>query len=102
MFLQNWILPEPAADTYPDTLANSAKEFSDTALIVFSYPGAEQVDLPKNITGLTCTENSDSYQDFPAGRHYLELSQSEADMVELVCSNFDNVGSSVTVPTAWI
>lgn len=37
------------------------------------------------------TKNSDSYQDFPAGRHYLELSQSEADMVELVCSNFDNV-----------
>lgn len=79
MFLQNWILPEPAADTYPDTLVNSAKEFSDTALIVFSYPGAEQVDLPKNITGLTCTENSDSYQGFPAGRHYLELSRSEAD-----------------------
>ena len=91
MFSQDWTLPEPAADTYPDTLINGAKEFSDTALIVFSRPGAEQVDLPKDITGLTYTENSDSYQDFPAGRHYLELSQSEADMVELVCSNFDNV-----------
>lgn len=30
-------------------------------------------------------------QDFPAGSHYLELSQSEANMVDLVCSNFDNV-----------
>ena len=91
MFEQNWTLPEPAADTYPDALINNAREFSNTALIVISRPGAEQVDLPKNMTGLTYTENSDSYQDFPNGRHYLELSQSERDMVELVCANFDNV-----------
>ena len=91
MFEQDWTLPEPAADTYPDALINNAKEFSDTALVVFSRPGAEQVDLPKDMAGLTYTENSDSYQDFPAGRHYLELSQSERDMVELVCANFDNV-----------
>ena len=91
MFEQDWTLPEPAADTYPDALLANAREFSDTALIVFSRPGAEQVDLPKDVTGLTYTENSTSYQDFPAGRHYLELSQSEANMVELVCANFDNV-----------
>lgn len=91
MFEQDWTLPEPAADTYSDTLLNNAKEFSDTALIVVSRPGAEQVDLPKDMNGLTYTENSNSYQDFPAGRHYLELSQSEANMVELVCANFENV-----------
>ena len=91
MFEQDWTLPEPAADTYSDTLLNSAKEFSDTALIVVSRPGAEQVDLPKSMEGLTYTENSDSYQDFPTGRTYLELSQSEANMVDLVCANFDNV-----------
>ncbi len=37
------------------------------------------------------TDNSEEYQDFPDGTHYLEPSQSEKDMIDLVCSNFDNV-----------
>jgi len=35
--------------------------------------------------------NSDEYDDFPEGEHYLQLSQTERDMVDMVCSNFDNV-----------
>lgn len=91
MWSQDWTLPEPAADTYSDELLANAKAFSDTAMIVISRPGGEHIDLPADMTGLTYTENSDDYQDFPAGSHYLELSTSERNMVELVCNNFDNV-----------
>lgn len=103
-FVQDWTLPEPPADTYPEALLTEAKEFSDTALIVLSRTGAEHADLPTDITNVEETwpadsetfsasyeDNSEDYEDFPEGTHYLELSQSERDMVELVCENFDNV-----------
>ena len=35
--------------------------------------------------------NSSDYEDFPAGEHYLQLSRTERDMVEMVCANFDEV-----------
>ena len=35
--------------------------------------------------------NSTEYEDFPAGEHYLQLSATERDLVEMVCDNFDNV-----------
>ena len=91
MFEQEWTLPEPPAESYSDQMIENAKEFSDTAMIVISRPGGEHIDLPKDMTGLNYTKNSDLYSDFPAGRHYLELSQSEQNLVEMVCQNFDNV-----------
>ena len=94
MWAQEWTLPEPPANSYSDDLMNNAKSFSDTALIVFSRPGGEHIDLPKDLTGMdgaAYQQNSSDYEDFPAGHHYLELSRSERDLVELVCSNFDNV-----------
>ncbi len=91
MWAQEWTLPEPPASSYTDAMISGAKDFSDTALIVFSRPGGEHIDLPQDMTGLNYTQNSDSYEDFPAGRHYLELSRSERDLVNLVCANFDNV-----------
>ena len=42
MWAQEWTLPEPPANTYSADLMNSAKSFSDTALIVFSRPGGDQ------------------------------------------------------------
>ena len=94
MWAQEWTLPEPPANTYSDELLNSAKAFSDTALIVFSRPGGEHIDLPKDLSDMdeaAYKQNSADYVDFPAGHHYLELSRSERDLVELVCANFDNV-----------
>lgn len=88
---QDWTLPEPAADTYSDELIANAKNFSDTAVIVISRPGGEGADLPKDVSKVTYENNSDDYDDFPAGEHYLQLSQTEKDLVELVCDNFDNV-----------
>ena len=42
-------------------------------------------------TNALYTPNSDSYADFEYGQHYLELSRTERDLVDLVTSNFDNV-----------
>jgi len=95
---QDWTLPEPPVDTYSDDLINNAVNFSDTALVVIARVGGEGSDLPRNIkeavaTGINVayTNNSEAYEDFGADGHYLQLSQTEADMVELVCSKFDNV-----------
>ncbi len=91
MWAQDWTLPEPPADTYSDELIENAKEFSDVAVVVITRVGGEGADLPTDVSQVTYTNNSDEYEDFEAGEHYLQLSQTEEDMLELVCENFDNV-----------
>lgn len=103
-FLQDWTLPEPPADTYSSELLDNAKDFSDTAVVVISRTGAEAADLPTDLTRVDeiwgadytsraadFSNNTDAYEDYPEGTTILELSQSEKDMVDLVCGNFDNV-----------
>lgn len=91
MWTQDWTLPEPTADSYTDELINGAKNFSDTALVVITRVGGEGADLPTDVSTVTYTDNSTEYKDFEDGKHYLQLSKTEKDMVELVCNNFDNV-----------
>lgn len=91
MWAQDWTLPEPTADSYSDELINNAKEFSDTAMVVITRVGGEGADLPTDVSKVTYTDNSENYKDFEAGEHYLQLSQTEKDMLDLVCANFDNV-----------
>ncbi len=43
---QDWTLPEPTTEYYTETLLNNAKDFSDTAVIVFARSGGENADLP--------------------------------------------------------
>lgn len=102
-FVQDWTLPEPSTELYTEELLENAKAFSDTALIVLSRTGAEHADLPTDITTVediwdgsemftsSYEDNSEAYEDFPQGTTFLEISQSEKNMVELVCANFDNV-----------
>jgi len=110
---QDWTLPEPTVDVYTDDVMSSAKDFSDTAVIVISRSGGEGADLPVDMNAVikgtyniaetvsvnpssygyynaTYTNNGD-YDDFEEGEHYLELSVTEENMVEKVCSEFDNV-----------
>lgn len=91
-----------------------AKEFSDTAVVVISRSGGEGADLPMDMNALIkgtygddarassvapdaysyfngVYENNGSTDDFDEGEHYLELSHPEEDMIDTVCSNFDNV-----------
>lgn len=112
---QNWSLPEPPASTYSDELVADARNFSDTAIVVLARTGGECFDLPADMSNpgnyrqfgpsegavigpdeeSTATaiyqNNSADYDDFKAGEGYLDISQTERDMLELVCENFDNV-----------
>lgn len=91
MWAQDWTLPEPTADSYTDEMMVNAKEFSDTAMVVITRVGGEGADLPTDVSKVTYTDNSTEYKDFEAGEHYLQLDRTERDMLDLVCSNFDNV-----------
>ena len=89
---QSWTLPEPPVDTYSDELIKSAKEYSDVAVVVLSRKAGEgHNDIPMDVKKAAYDNNSDEYDDFPEGEHYLQLSQTERNMVDMVCSNFDNV-----------
>lgn len=100
MFTQDWTLPEPPVANYSKALMDNAKEYSDTAIIVFARTGCENADLPTDLTKVVYNDNSTEYQDFGTDRHYLQLSRSEENLVNMVCENFSNViivynGSSV-------
>ena len=103
---QDWTLPEVPVAQYSDEMIQNAKDFSDTAMIVIARTGGEGADLPHDMgsvmdgsirdTGTkylqaSYTNNSDEYDDFEDGQSYLELSHTEADLVDMVCKEFDNV-----------
>ena len=89
---QSWTLPEPPVDTYSDELIKNAKKYSDVAVVVLSRKAGEgHNDIPMDVSKAAYDNNSDKYDDFPEGEHYLQLSQTEKDMVDMVCSNFDDV-----------
>ncbi len=117
MGTQDWTLPEPPASTYTDEMMANAKAFSDTALVVISRSGGEGADrsggegadLPTDMAAVidgswqdgttsyagSYTNNSTEYADFEQGQHYLELSKTERDMLDLVCSNFEKTPPSM-------
>lgn len=73
---------EPKASEYSESLLTSAKEFSDTALVVFSRNSGEGADITNEMKG---------YVGGTAGKHYLELSDDEVATLDLVKENFDKV-----------
>lgn len=91
MWAQDWTLPEPTAASYTEEMLSNAKAFSDTAMVVITRVGGEGADLPTDVSQVTYEDNSTEYKDFEAGEHYLQLSRTEKDMLDLVCENFDNV-----------
>lgn len=114
MMSVDWTLPEPTMDYYTDEIMEEAKAFSDTAVIVIARIGGEGTDLPvdfgkKNEDGTdlyTYTNNSKEYNDFEEGQHYLELNQTEKNMVDLVCHNFEHVvviyNSANAMELGWV
>ena len=93
MWAQDWTLPEVPAKQYSDKLISDAKSFSDEAVITITRVGGEGADLPTNMKadGITYTNNSKDYEDFKDGESFLQLSQTERDMIDLVTKNFDKV-----------
>ena len=88
---QNWTLPEPTASAYDDALMESAKAYSDKAIIVIGRPGGEGFDLPIRMGDVIYNDNSNAYHDFEPDDHYLKLSRNERDMIDIVCKNFNDV-----------
>ena len=105
MWSQDWTLPEPNVANYDASLLENAENFSDTAMIVISRSGGEGADLPADMiavvdgsyqdqTTYTAGTYDDSLNlgnDWDQGDHYLQLSNREEELVELVCAHFDNV-----------
>ena len=105
MWDQDWTLPEPNVSLYTDELMSNAKSFSDTAMIVISRSGGEGADLPtdmnavidgsyKDGTTYTAGKYDDTLNegnDWDAGDHYLQLTNREEEMIDLVCQNFSKV-----------
>ncbi|WP_449495013.1 glycoside hydrolase family 3 C-terminal domain-containing protein [Bifidobacterium rousetti] len=87
----SWQLPEPPVSTYSKKLIANAKQYSDVAMLVLGRLGGEgYTDLPVNAGG-EVAGNSKEYKEFEPGEHYLQLSKTERDLVNLVCENFDDV-----------
>ena len=62
---------------------------------------------PDNFDFTRCAyTNNGSYDDFEEGESYLELSRTEEDLVEKVCSEFDNVivvvNANNTMELSWV
>lgn len=109
MWNQDWTLPEPNVSLYTDELINNAKAFSDTAMIVITRVGGEGADLPNDMLSVidgsyaqrsgagntyyigTYDDSLNEGNDWDAGDHFLQLSNREEEMVDLVCANFDKV-----------
>ena len=108
MWEQDWTLPEPAASLYTDELIENAKAFSDTALIVLTRVGGEGADLPTDMPAVvdgswakqgtgdtyfagTYDDTLNEGNDWDEGDTYLNLTNQEEALLDLVCANFDNV-----------
>ena len=74
-------ITEVPADKYTEDVLNAAKAFSDVAIVTYSRMGGEGNDLPKDMASFGGE----------AGRHYLELSKEEEDLLKLVTENFGTV-----------
>ena len=113
MASQDWTIPEPPVSVYNDNLIEATHEFSDTAVIVIGRSGGEGADLPTDMLSVingtynpagqvsaapanfnymnAVYYNNGAYDDFEAGESYLELSVTEENLVEKVCSEYDKV-----------
>lgn len=112
MWAQDWTLPEPNVSLYTDELMAQAKEYSETAMIVITRVGGEGADLPTDMVSVVNgtwgkqdgpNGSNETYfagvyddtmnegNDWDEGDHFLQLSNREEEMIDLVTANFDNV-----------
>lgn len=78
----DWGIYELPAVDYDQALVDSARAYSDTAVVVISRMGGEGSDLPMDMDG---------YTGGAAGQSYLELTQDEKDLLALAEENFGTV-----------
>ena len=85
---QTCILYEPAIKDYDEALLSNAKDFSNTAIVVFGRFAGEsndctQIQYKRNVKGGSIITDE--------SRTYLDLSVEEEDLLEYVAANFENV-----------
>lgn len=119
MWGQDWTVTEPSMDDYAAAgIFESAKKFSDTAVIVIARCGGEGADLPTSIDAAadTFTEGgafgssgvrfSANPDDVDPAKHYLELSNREKQMIDQVTKDYSNVivviNASNTMELGWV
>ena len=111
MSSQDWTLPEPNVNLYTDEMMENAKAFSDTAMVVIGRVGGEGADLPTDMVAVangtwnseqsiggdsayfrgTYDDSLNEGNDWDEGDHFLQLSNREEELLDLVCANFDKV-----------
>ncbi len=115
MVAQDWTLPEPNVSLYTDEMMENAKAFSDIAMVVITRVGGEGADLPTDMASVvdgswirrvaqaygsergtayyngTYDDSLNEGNDWDKGDHFLQLSNREEDLLDLVTANFDNV-----------
>ena len=115
MAQQDWTLPEPNVSLYTDEMMANAKAYSDTAMVVITRVGGEGADLPTDMSAVvdgswvrrvadyrgsqrgagyyngTYDDTLNEGNDWDKGDHFLQLSNREEELIDLVTSNFDNV-----------
>lgn len=82
----NFDIIEAPKEYYTEDIIENAKAFSDIAIVTLGRTGGEGCDLPTRMDYYFGDELNGS-----AERSYLELHQNEEDMLDIVCSNFDEV-----------
>lgn len=117
MMGQDWTVPELSAAEYDAAgVIDSAKAYSDTAIIVIARSGGEGADLPTSLDpsvpstfvddgkGTMFSAMGLRYSEFPedldASKHYLQLTTREAAMVEKVTAAFDKVAVVINASNA--
>ena len=75
---------ETAIGKYTDDVKNSFSEYNDLAIVLLARAGTEGADC---LAADARDFDSDPFTD----NHYLQLSQNETDMFEMIEENFDNI-----------
>ncbi len=119
----DWTLPEPNVSEYSQELLQQARDFSDTAVVVLARVGGEANDLPTDMTAVIdgsydagdvfadldstalYDDSRNEGNDWDEGDTYLNLTNREEELVDLVCENFENViivcNSANAMDLAW-
>ncbi|GAA4066828.1 glycoside hydrolase family 3 N-terminal domain-containing protein [Amphibacillus indicireducens] len=115
---QDWTIPEPQADEfYTAERMEQAKDYSDVAVIFIARSGGEGADLPRIMDGPDTFDPEGSpfgptgqkfghEDDLDPDKHYLELSNREREMIDVVTEHFDDVvlivNSANTFELGWL
>ena len=105
MWGQDWTIPEPTIEEYDEAgIFESAKEYSDTAVVVISRSGGEGAGSPdkpgsgsgRYIRSRRCirrirTSDHDQKDDLDASKHFLELTNREQAMLDRVAADYEDI-----------